>query len=303
MRNSHFLFAGTAKAGTTSIYEYLNQHPQVHIPVKETFYFLKEVYTDFSLGYPAQRAEEDLILNEADYRKLYPEDPEKIHGEIGTGYLYHHRTSIPLIQKTLGKDVKILIILRNPVQRAYSSYMHFVKDVHERLSFEDSLKKEEERKKLKYDFMWFHRDLGLYADQVEAFLKAFNQVKILITEEFADNPEEGMKDIFEFLEIDPDVKLNFEKVYNKSGQPKSKGLQRLITQENVIKKTLRPAFRKLYSKEKREKIRKRVKNMNISGYRSMDPKIEAKLKDFYQEDVRKLEKLIGRPLVKWGFDE
>lgn len=303
MRNSHFLFVGTAKAGTTSVYEYLNQHPQVHIPVKETFYFLKAVYTDFSLGYPAQRAQEDLVLKEARYRKLYPEDHEKIHGEIGTGYLYHHRESIPLIRDTLGKEVKILIILRNPVERAYSSYMHFVKDVHETLTFEESLKMEEERKRLGYDFMWFHRDLGLYADQVEAYLNSFSHVKILISEEFAENPVKGMKEIFEFLEIDPDVKLNFEKVYNKSGQPKSKGLQRLITQENLIKKTLRPAFRKLYSKEKREKIRKRVKNMNISGYRSMDPKTEVELTDFYRQDVKKLEMLIGRPIEKWGFDK
>lgn len=301
MGNSHFLFVGTAKAGTTSVYQYLKQHPQIELPVKETFYFLKNVYTDFSLGYPKQRSKEDLILNETSYLNLYPDRPEITYGEIGTGYLYHHRESIPLIKNTLGDGVKILIILRNPVSRAYSSYMHFVKDVHETLSFEESMALEEERKKLKYDFMWMHRDMGLYSGQVDAYMKAFENTKVMITEEFKENPRSGMKEIFDFLEVNPEVEFDVDKEYNRSGKPKSKGLQKLITQENIIKKSLRPAFRKLYGKEKREKIRKKLKNMNISGYPPMNEETQKNLIEYYREDVGKLEEILGRPIEAWKF--
>jgi hypothetical protein len=299
MSNSHFLFVGTAKAGTTSIFEYLRQHPEIEIPVKETFYFLRNVYTDFNLGYPAQRPKEELILNKSEFESIYPQGSTKLYGEIGTGYLYHHQDSIPLIKKTFGEDVKILIILRNPVNRAYSSYMHFVKDVHEKLSFEESIKMEAKRKEQKYDFMWMHRDMGLYYEQVKAYLTAFKNVKILITEEFKENQEAEMKSILEFLGANPDVQFDTNKEHNKSGEPKFKNLQKLITQENLVKKTLRPFFRAAFNKEKRAKMRKKVKNINISSYPPMNPETRGELINFYCKDIEALEGLLGKSLDIW----
>lgn len=299
MSNSHFLFVGTAKAGTTSIFEYLRQHPEIEIPVKETFYFLRHVFTDFKLGYPAQRPEEELILDKSSFESIYPPDKSKLYGEIGTGYLYHYEECIPLIKETFGDEVKILIILRNPVSRAYSSYMHFVKDVHEKLSFEESMKMEAERKNLKYDFMWMHRDLGLYYKQVKAYLDAFKNVKILITEEFRENPETEMRSILEFLEVNPNLAFNTNKEHNKSGEPKFKSLQKLITQENIIKKTLRPVFRAAFNQERRAKMRKKVKNINIASYPPMEPEIRQELMEFYRNDIEALEGLLEKKLDKW----
>jgi len=299
MKNPHFLFVGTAKAGTTSIYHYLKQHPTIEIPVKETFYFLKDVFTDFSLGYPEQRPKEELILDKTSFKDLYPTKEGTLYGEIGTGYLYHHKEAIPLIKDAFGDDVKILIILRNPVDRAYSSYMHFVKDVHEKLSFEDSMKMESQRAQEKYDFMWMHKDLGLYYEQVKAYKESFKNVKVLITEEFKNDQEGGMKEILNFLEVDTNVSFNTNKEYNKSGEAKFKGLQKLITQENILKKTLRPLFRAAFGKEKREQMRKKVKNMNIASYAPMDEKMREELKAFYQQDIERLEELLDRSLEIW----
>jgi hypothetical protein len=299
MSNSHFLFVGTAKAGTTSIFEYLRQHPDIEIPVKETFFFLKDIFTDFSLGYPAQRPEEELILDEERFKSLYSSNSNKLYGEIGTGYLYHYRESIPLIKKTLGDDVKILIILRNPVTRAYSSYMHFVKDVHEKLSFEESIQKEAERKAKKYDFMWMHRELGLYFEQVKAYKEAFKNVKVIISEEFKENQEEGILEILQFLGVRTDVNFNTGKEFNKSGEPKFRGLQKLITQENMLKRAIRPVFRAAFNKEKRARMRKRVKNMNIASYPEMNAHTRRELTDFYKADIEALENLLGKSLDVW----
>jgi len=298
MSNSHFLFVGTAKAGTTSIFEYLRQHPEIEIPVKETFYFLRNVFTDFKLGYPAQRPAEELILNKSAFQSLYPES-HKIYGEIGTGYLYHYEESIPLIKETFGEDVKIIIILRNPVSRAYSSYMHFVKDVHEKLTFEEAIKMEAQRKEQKYDFMWMHRDMGLYFKQVKAYLDAFKEVKVLISEEFRENPEAEMRSILEFLGVNPNVEFDTKKEHNKSGEPRFKNLQKLITQENLVKETLRPFFRAAFNKEKRAKMRKRLKNANIASYLPMNPQTRDELTSFYKKDIESLEELLGKSLDSW----
>jgi len=124
-----FLFVGTAKAGTTSIYNYLLQHPDIFIPKKETFYFLRDIYEHNSLPYPKQRNPENLVLGTDAYRALYEDSNGKMSGEIGTGYLFSHEVSIPRIKEELGEEVKIVIILRHPVDRAYSSYRHFTKDL------------------------------------------------------------------------------------------------------------------------------------------------------------------------------
>ncbi len=299
MENSHFLFVGTAKAGTTSLYNYLLQHPEIEIPVKETFFFLKDVYKDLELGYPWQRSADDLILDKNSFKSIYPNNSNKVYGEIGTGYLYHYSKCIPLIKEYLGDRVKIIILLRNPIDRAYSSYMHFVKDAFEKNSFEEAIELEEKRKSLNYDFMWLHQELGLYFEQVKAYKDAFPSVKVLTIESFLEDEEEHLRALFKYIGVNPDVHIVTKKKYNQSGQPKSKSLQRFMLHEHRLKKIIRPIFRSIYGKEKRAAIRKKIKNMNIGTYKPMDMKTRTKLGEFYKEDIRKLEHLLSREFTEW----
>ncbi len=295
-----FLFVGTAKAGTTSIYHYLRRHPQVEIPMKETFYFMREILKDNHLPYPKQRPKSDLILTEQAYRNLYRDiSSDKIIGEIGTGYLYYHEESIPLIQETLGSDVKIAIILRNPIDRSYSSYMHFVKDLFEDLSFEDSLNEEPARIQENRDFMWHHKSLGLYADQVQAYQDAFKNVKVWLYDDLRSESESTLHSMAEFIGIDPFDFQSSIKVYNPSGAPKNERLQKLITHENPVKAFLRPVFRALFSQEKRERIRKGVKSRNLKKTEGPDRTIYHQLQEYYREDIMRLSRLIDRDLDHW----
>lgn len=295
-----FLFVGTAKSGTTSIYHYLRQHPQVEIPMKETFYFMSELLKDNHLPYPKQRPKSDLVLTEQSYMDLYRGIPlDKVTGEIGTGYLYHHQMSIPLIQKTLGTDVKIAIILRNPMDRCFSSYMHFVKDLFEDLSFEASLDAEQSRIKENWDFMWHHKSLGYYADQVKAYQDTFKNVKVWLYDDLRSDSESTLRSMAEFIGIDTFDLPSSTKAYNPSGKPKNKRLQKFITHENPVKSVLRPVFRALFSQEKRERMRKGLKSRNLKKAEGSNIDTYNQLRESYREDIMQLSGLIERDLNDW----
>lgn len=294
-----FLFVGTAKAGTTSVYHYLRQHPAIAVPVKETFYFMKSSLGSISLPYPKQRDPSELILDEEKYRALYADSAGKISGEIGTGYLYTHEESIPLIADMLGREVRICIVLRNPVERCFSSYMHFKKDLFEPLDFEAALKAEDDRIREGRDFMWHHKALGLYYRQVKAYMEAFPHTRVWLFEDFKKKPEAVMNEMTEFIGAAPFDQWKTKKGFNPSGQPKRPWLQKLITHENPVKNALRPAFRLLFSKQKREQIRKGAKASNLKKGGKMSAAARAELENFYREDIRKLSELLGRDLGTW----
>jgi len=300
LNKPRFLFAGTAKAGTTSIYEYLKQHPEIEIPIKETFYFMRDVLSKNTLPYPRQRPLKELILNPSEYWKNYENiSADKVVGEIGTGYLYYSQMSIPRIKEMLGNEVRICIILRNPVERCYSSYMHFVKDLHERGTFQESLIAEESRIQKNWDFMWHHKSVGKYAQQVEAYMSAFPHVRVWLYDDLVNNPTQIMTEIVNFIGASPKTDWKVEKHFNPSGQAKNASLQKFITHENPLKFIIRPIFRLLFSKEKREQIRKNAKNSNLVRAEKLTSSDRAELKLFYENDIQKLSKLINRDLSHW----
>lgn len=260
---------------------------------------MKDIYKNISLPYPHQRDQADLVLGFDQYKALYPSAQGKMVGEIGTGYLYHHEVSIPIIKKTLGDDVKILIVLRNPAERCFSSYMHFVKDIHETASFEEALALEQERKESKWDFMWMHKDVGFYSDQVDAYIQKFKNCKVLIYEEFVKDPKTVMNELFVFLGLPPKNDLIVERVYNPSGEAKFKVFQKFITHENPFKSLIRPVFRMFFSKEKREQIRKNAKAKNLTKGQRITPDARKRLMAQYMSDILKLEKILGRDLRVW----
>lgn len=294
-----FLFIGTAKAGTTSIGEYLLQHPKVRIPMKETFYFIRDIYKSNRLDYPAQRDSREYVLDADYYESLYPEVTDVVYGEIGTGYLYHHVEAIPKILETCGPDIPILVILRDPVDRCYSSYRHFTKDLHESLDFRSSLEKEKERIAAGWDFMWHHRAMGYYADQLEPYLNAFSRIKVLLYDDLKEDPAKLMDEVFEFIGLNPLEALDLSKKHNPSGAPKSEKLQRMITQEGAFKRLFRPLFRAVFGPETRSRIRKGVKNRNLSKGDSIPGDVEEELRKGYKESILRLEKLIERDLSPW----
>jgi hypothetical protein len=220
--------------------------------------------------------------------------------EVGTGYLYHHRVAIPRILQTLGKDVRIGIVLRDPVARTWSSYMHFVKDLHEPLGFREALAAEPERIRQEWDFMWHHMAMGRYAAQVRAYLDVFRNVRVFHFEDLCSDQGAFLREVCSFAGADPDALPIADAAHNPSGIPKVRALQRFITTDNVVKKLVRPLWRLAVPEDRRSQARKYVKSRNLSASGGPSPEDSDWLKDGFYDDVRDLGRTLGLDLfTKW----
>lgn len=201
----------------------------------------------------------------------------------------------------LDKAPKIIIVLRNPVDRAFSNYKHHVRDGLENLSFENAIKPEvlEYRKKGKWWWGFEYIDIGYYSAQVEAYTCSFgpDNVKVYLYEDLAKKTQDILDDIFDFLELDQISVTDSKVKYNASDIPLNNNLQIFLNdQDHFIKKLLRPLFLKTIGRRKTEDLVNFIKKRNIL---KINRGTRKKLVETYREDILNLEKLINRDLSGW----
>ena len=296
----NFFLVGAAKAGTTSIYKYMemSKSPEIFIPEnKEPSFFALEGKNINFYNYPYELK---LVTRYEDYLNLFKGSEHfKIRGDFSTPYLYFYEETIKNIKKYYQdtSNLKFLIILRNPIDRAYSQYYHYVRDALEDLSFEDAIKEEKNRMKKNYHFDYFYIDRGFYYKQVKAYLDSFENVKVLLFEDLKKDPYKTLKDIFEYLELDTKYldNIDFSKKFNVSGKPKIKLLSKIILAKNPIAKLVKSSI----PKETREKMKNFIYKVNLEKKETMKKETREYLKNVYREDIEKLSELIGRDLSHW----
>ncbi|CAN5188688.1 hypothetical protein BH20GEM2_BH20GEM2_17550 [soil metagenome] len=206
-----FLIVGAQKAGTSSLYHYLSQHPQV-MPAysKEVHYF----DTQYRRGESWYRASFPHRLERAMREKILKSPT--VTGEATPYYLYH-----PHAPQRIASDLpeaKLMVLLRNPTERALSHYHHTRRRALESLSFEDALETEPERlgpelARMREDpfynsdphriFSYFDR--GIYVDQLQRYAEHFprRQMLVLQSEQLFRDPQAAINRVLEFLDLDP----------------------------------------------------------------------------------------------------
>lgn len=297
-RLPNFLIVGTAKCGTTSIYNYLKRHPQIFLPGhKEPLFMTSAIYEKLSRKDPRYKiSETHTVFSFDDYKNLFEEvKNEKVIGEASTTYLYYHETAIPNIRKYLG-DVKIIISLRNPVDRAYSSYTHLVRDGAEASSFEEFLEKEEERRRENWDILNFPKHLGFYHDQVKAYIDNFSKVKVCLLDDLKKKHLETIQDLYVFLEVDQSFVPDTRTTFNPSGRTKYALLNYLLVRDTFLKSLSRPVFNRILPYETKSKLSLYLRKQNTI---KMKPRTREFLMKLYREDILKLQDLIDRDLSHW----
>ncbi len=295
----NFFILGAQKAGTTALYHYLKQHPQVYMsPRKETNFFAQEgEKLDFyQIGAP--QSKKKLIDNTSAYCELFQgASNERAVGEASPWYLYNPR--VPEKIKHYLPRAKLIVILRDPVERAYSHFLNSFRVGKEPLTdFAQALLEEEERIRNNWHPLVYHyRQMGYYFAQLKPYFDMFkrDQIRIYLYEDFKANPTDALRDNFRFLNVDdtfvPDMSLK----HNPAGVPKSKALYLFFLRQNPIKSMFKPFIP--------EGLRKRIvlglQNQNFDKPPQLSPELRQQLIQDYRDDILNLQDLLQRDLSRW----
>ena len=284
------------------MFETLSKHPGIFIPqCKECRYFS---CTLGEFAGPGPQYANSVIRSLEEYRGLYKTaKPEHLCGDISPDYLYYYRNAVPKILNEKNAQIPIIIILRNPINRAYSSYLHHVRDGREKLGFEDALNAEELRRNANWAWGWNYVDVGLYAEQVKAYTDNFERVLLFLFEEDVITGQATEK-ILDFLNLSSFQGIPAHMHTNVSGFPKNRLLHHVTTRilgdelivrkvKNMIKTT------PVYAGSKR--VYRRIMEANLKK-EEMAPQTRQMLKEKFQDDVALLAEYTGLPVYKFWTD-
>jgi hypothetical protein len=282
MRQPNFFVVGAAKSGTTALWRYLHQHPQIFvtdkIEYKELGYFTKQYG----------------ISDKSRYLKFFKNASEnQLIGEVCHAYLTSEESA-----KWIKRDIpeaKILMILRNPAERAFSLYNWMVMEGYENeITFERALKREKrintnrsDCTKLLHSFKqnYNYFNSGLYYEQIKKYYEVFGKESVLVIEysDFKNNTQKVLECIFKFLNVDSfTIKPNYE--INKSTMVYSTRLQYIARKQLLNSNKRNKMFKILFEFILKKNIRKgKPKNIREKTFHT--------LKSNYKSDVEKLSNL------------
>lgn len=291
----NFLIVGASKSGTSSVYHYLKQHPEIFLSeVQKEGRFFSQMPGNFN-GPGDAKIDAGITRSLAAYQQLFSAySNEKAVGDISPDYLYFHEKAIPEIKSVLGDDVKIIIILRSPIERAFSAYMHFKRDERENHSFEEALELEDERLRNNWAWAWQYKNSGLYYQQVKAYLDNFEHVKVVVFDDFRNNQAKVLREICGFLGVNDNFEFDTSYKYNVSGDPKNPLLYKLESSGRFVRLAKKFIPKKLIALAKNKFTGEKQMTKQ-----EMNPETRKKLVVFFKDDVKKLENLIQQDLSRW----
>ena len=291
----NFLVIGAAKAGTSSVYSYLKQHPEIYMSeIKEPKFFSLEG-EELDFAGPSQYINHTSINNLDSYRELFEDVKDEIAiGEASPLYLYSAKAAQRI--KHYIPQAKLIVILRHPAERAFSSFAHLVREGFETSSFEAGLEAEPQRIADKWAPLWYYQDKGFYARQLKPYFELFDrqQIKVYLYEELQQDAIALIQDMYRFLEVSPDFVPDLTRK-NVSGVPKSRFFHSLLTQDNSLKTLIKTAL----PKGIRKKLYQDLKSKNLGSKPVMSEATRNRLNQLYQQDILELQTLIDRDLSNW----
>ncbi|WP_346863272.1 sulfotransferase [uncultured Draconibacterium sp.] len=290
MNKVNTFLIGAQKAGTTSLYDWLGQHPEINAPsvIKDYHFFTNDEL--FKKG----------ITHFNSFYKKNNRCPVNLHAAVN--YLFFNEIAVKRITE-YNPDSKIIICLRNPQDRAISAFKYFKRTAREKYNFDTALSRELNGKlshhELSNNSYILH---GKYSAQIEVFMNYFKreQVHFVLFEELMDKRLRNniLKDICDFLNIDSNIKFQFTHL-NKSATPRINFINKLVRENQTIK-----SFKFLLPFQIRRRLFKKIEELNIS---KKDIEVEISnqaikiLSTNLGEEREKIGQIIQRDLSKiWG---
>ena len=293
-----FFCVGVAKAGTTTLHDLLSLQDGISLPRrKETNYFSFGMSGTPTFAGPLDDSSVNrtTVTSFEEYIEDFDVKQDCLIGEICPSYSLD---GAAVNIHAHNPDAKIIILLREPVARAYSNYQHLVRDGREQASFEDALAAESDRLARGWEWFWGLKRNSLYYNFVKKYIEIFGEgnVKTLFFEDFVKNQELHVKVVMDFIGLDP-ATARYEKFEsNKSGVVSGKWrlLHRILLSEGMLNSTLRVVI----PPELRKKLGSSFKSLStVKGDVEAETKIL--LSREFSGDLIELNDLVGGRVAEW----
>ncbi len=287
MKIVNFFIVGAPKAGTTSLYNYLNEYSEIEMStIKEPNFFSDKALQDQKLYYQKKR-----IKTIEEYHALFEKDGLVLRGEASVSYLFYN--DVPKSIFKYNSSAKIIIMLRNPIDRAFSHYLMdynlgLIKDSFDEIVY--NLSKDDKANL----FFQQYIEVGQYTKQIKRYKKVFAKDNIYFVDydDFKNETSTVVHNIAKFLGVSKNPNYDFSKKHNIYRRPR-----------NVIISNIYsfPIVRQFLSRFLSDKFRYLFKNLLFQ--KDKKPKISYKtrdyLKQYFEHDIRLLSKLLNKDFTKW----
>jgi hypothetical protein len=293
----NFLIIGAAKSGTTALHNYVRQHPEIYMPEKKELSFFAHHITVPSV--PKMYVEEE-IRTLTEYESYFDDvTTEKAIGEASPMYLYYEIASERI--KSYIPDTKLIAILRNPIERAYSAYLHAVRDWREPAKdFYEALALEPKRINENWSILYHYINAGLYSKQIDRYYSQFpsENVLILFYDDLLKDPIGLIKVIFSFLKVNPNFLPDIAHHPNVSGKIRSPIFHSFMEKLFIKKNPIKTISRLILPKKIRRVTMLSMQAINMEKQK-MPEEYRKHLRSFFIEDIKNLQEILGRDLSTW----
>lgn len=289
-----FIVFGTPKSGTSAFHRALGSHPQVFCttPKEPNFFCYPEI-----LSKGRHSDYENDIKYESAYLSLFRDASDsQIRGEASICYFFEDSTA-KRIYKHL-PHIKLIAILRHPVDRAYSAWLQSRNAYEEPISdFMAACEAGPKRTASDWNRGWNYLDTGYYAHHLKRWFSVFprNQFKIFLYEDWQQNPKKVLRETFQFLGIPTDDSITVTRDNVTSIRPRSAWLHSLLSPSQ----RLRSIVQRILPVSVRAGTTRFLRRINSGRSAPLDPSVRAKLTARYEADITELETLINRDLCHW----
>ncbi len=273
---------GAAKAGTTSLHRYLSQHPDVFMSDLKEPHFFSCVPSD-------PRGLVRMVRSEPEYLAMFEAaGGSRVRGESSTSYLWDAAAAGRIHESV--PDARIVILLRDPIDRAYSHYLMDVREGLESGSFEEVVRRDWESPRKGWGVSHLYVELGLYAESVERFRTTFGAERtlVLMFEDLVADPRSVLAHVAAFLDLDPAgmATVDLEVVHNPYAAPRTRLAAEILGSRRFtsLRRRLAPGFRKF------------VRHQLLLARRdkpAIEPETERFLISLFEKDVQRLERVLG----------
>ena len=287
MKKVDFFIVGAPKAGTTSLYHYLNEHSEIEMSSQKE----PDFFSDQSLQKQKLYYDKNRIDTLEKYNSLFEREDVILRGDSSVSYLFYEDVPHKII--TYNPDAKIIIMLRNPIDRAFS---HYLMDYSLGLiseSFETIIQKQSKHKNANLFYQQYIQ-LSEYTKQIKRYLEVFSKdnIHFIDYEDFKNDTSDVVNSVFLFLGVNDDFQPYLKKKYNTYTAPKNSLIRYVYSFV---------AFRKMVANILSKNLTKTIRNLLFrSDKKPQLPELTRNfLKKHFESDVRELSELLNKDFTKW----